>query len=407
MSWHDTEMAISIRHRARWELWVLGLGLIASIGLISLHPFEGWRWPSSNPLGFLWAPLPRYRTRFDLWANFLAYVPLGLTRAAILGHRGGRRGVLRAMAMAVGLAAALSFSMEFTQAFLPNRRPQWLDLALNCLGALVGSLMWLLGLRAARPRPDRGARHVWGSGPISLAGATVLTLLWIFAQAANTGPWLAFGGLMPEVVGWRPFAPSTSMSGPLTEAERVLTEASLVFCALLGLAIHIRLGLAGRNNEWLARLSESWPWMVGLSIGLGLIARFCWIWAFSKEPIGTEEFASQIEAWLSPGVQAGLLFTALGGAAVSFLGPARLCILGLVLAGVLAALSSGLPLTHSGGPGEPLLIAPRGEWANLKGLASWAADLWPFASAAWLALWLSRTHLIRGLGARRPSRLKL
>jgi hypothetical protein len=53
-------------------------------------------------------------------------------------------------------------------------------------------------------------------------------------------------------------------------------------------------------------------------------------------------------------------------------------------------LASGLPNADT----EPnvIVVLAQGQWINLRGLAAWAAALWPFVSVGWLALWLLKSR---------------
>ena len=53
----------------------------------SLHPLSGWQDRGAAAWAFLDAPLPRYITGFDIAANFLAYMPLGLLAVMALHPR--------------------------------------------------------------------------------------------------------------------------------------------------------------------------------------------------------------------------------------------------------------------------------------------------------------------------------
>ena len=75
--------------------------LTALIVYASLFPFEGWVWPAGrNPADLLALPWPRARIPFDLWSNYLGYLPLGLLIVLALWRPGrsllavGVRGVV-------------------------------------------------------------------------------------------------------------------------------------------------------------------------------------------------------------------------------------------------------------------------------------------------------------------------
>src|SRR6266576_2393209 len=84
----------------------------------SLQPFQGWRAPSDEVLGFLTAPWPRYLTAGDVMLNLVAYLPLGAMLFVAL-----RPPLASAAAFiaAILIAAALSLALESVQMFLPSR----------------------------------------------------------------------------------------------------------------------------------------------------------------------------------------------------------------------------------------------------------------------------------------------
>jgi len=108
------------------------------IGLIvyaSLYPFTGWRDQGITPGAFLLAPMPRYWTWFDVWINWVGYVPLGSVLALSAQRSGGGR---RAVIGALVLASSLSLTMEFLQSYLPSRVASREDWLLNTGGAWMG-----------------------------------------------------------------------------------------------------------------------------------------------------------------------------------------------------------------------------------------------------------------------------
>ena len=144
----------------------------ALIVYASLYPFADWREASGPPLEFLNAPWPRWWTGFDLFSNFLGYLPLGALLCLAWLRGGGRTAT--AFAMSVGLAAALSVAMEMAQNFLPQRVPSNVDLALNVLGAAAGAALGLVAHLAgavARWESWRSRWFIEGSAGASAPGA--------------------------------------------------------------------------------------------------------------------------------------------------------------------------------------------------------------------------------------------
>ena len=104
----------------------------------SLYPFEGWRVQGLAPWSFLWAPMPRYWTGFDVVSNVLGYGPLGFLVSLALRRRRPR---WPAIALTSVLALLLSLGMESLQMLLPARVPSNVDLALNVVGAWGGAVL--------------------------------------------------------------------------------------------------------------------------------------------------------------------------------------------------------------------------------------------------------------------------
>lgn len=103
----------------------------------SLHPFSGWRDRGLPPMAFLAAPLPSPIPVFDVFANFLGYVPLGFL-AVLAVYPALRRG--GAFAFGVLCALLLSLALETLQLYLPTRISSNLDLFANTAGGLGGAL---------------------------------------------------------------------------------------------------------------------------------------------------------------------------------------------------------------------------------------------------------------------------
>lgn len=140
----------------------------------SLYPFSGWRAPVDNVFAFLVLPWSRWWSGFDLVANLLGYLPLGLLvfGASVRSGATASAGVMGA----IGSGALLSLAMEVAQNGLPNRVPSNIDLLLNVLGSAVGAALgllvhWLGGLERWQSLRER-----WFIA--SSAGGIALLLLW-------------------------------------------------------------------------------------------------------------------------------------------------------------------------------------------------------------------------------------
>jgi VanZ family protein len=106
----------------------------------SFYPFQGWKDASLLMPGLLdlfSAGLPRFWTGFDVIANVLAYVPLGLMLSWGLQIR---YSAWLAGVVAVLVLSLASIQIEWLQVLLPGRVPSLLDWILNSMGAAFGVL---------------------------------------------------------------------------------------------------------------------------------------------------------------------------------------------------------------------------------------------------------------------------
>ena len=78
-----------MRKSAAWPVtWMY----VALVVYASLYPFANWRDQGIAPWSFLWAPLPRYWSGFDVALNLVGYMPLGALLVLLI-LRGTRRSV--------------------------------------------------------------------------------------------------------------------------------------------------------------------------------------------------------------------------------------------------------------------------------------------------------------------------
>lgn len=378
-------------------LWIAALFYLLALILVSLFPFQGWVWTPALPWEFLWQPLPRYRTDFDLWTNVLAYIPLGLLWSSLLVARSQSRGRTAPMATVLALfyaclvGIALSLLMESLQTYLPTRRAQWLDLLANSTGTVLGAGFWatgqaVVGWHRRRQKPFRGAICAlplpggWVTGVLLLA-------IWAVAQASPQSLWLALGDAFPALGSLRPVAwlidlPSDSPLGP---TEQVLTEAILVGAGLLTLAIIARTTLLAIGHRWSTRLQQRWGLTLGLTIVCALLTRALWIWLLTPGAhTDPQKLSHALLSWLSPGVQTGVFLAGLCGAAAFVLRLTTLIRLAVVLTALGVLLANGLPSAGY----EAALTASwaLGQWFNLRGLAALSATAWPILVIIWLSL---------------------
>lgn len=385
------------RHQVKspfpWGLWLIAMGYGLALVSLSLFPFVGWQDSPGPPWAFLFEGFPRYRTQFDIWSNFLAYIPMGLVWASLFSRLQARqfqssrrlqtRVFLPALKSLV-ICLALSFAMECLQTYLPTRRAQWLDLLTNSMGGLAGAVLWALGgsIQAFYQRQRRPFRGVIcmtplpGGWPIGIG----LMSLWLLAQAMGQSPWLAMSrnslaalGLSAEIFSVGPG------SGAMIGLEAVLTASQLVCLAIL-----VRLTLLGLGAAWANRLQAQWSMVLGLTLFIAVLIRGLWIWQLS--PGASEDtllFLAALHGWLNPGVQTGLFLAGLLGAAAFALEPRGLARLGVVLICLALGLSASLGAVQ----GAPILAGWGGRhWSNLQGLAYFCFEVWPLIFLMWMLM---------------------
>lgn len=361
-------------HSSALPLAWLALGVVV---YASLYPFTGWRWPGGAGLGELMAlPLSPYRYRFDIWANFLGYVPVAaLIHAA--GVRGGARSGRRWWFTVVAVAM-LSYVMELTQQFLPLRYPSQLDWALNTAGAVAGATVSALVLRLGWVDTWQRSRDRWfirrSGGALALLLAWPLGLLFPAPMPLGQGPsWSRLqNGLMDllvdvhgaeAVLAWLEASPPLGPLSPLAEATG------------------ITLGLLGPCLLAFAVTRPGWR-RAAMACGAALLGL-----ATTTLSAALNFGPGHALAWFTPVVvPAGVLALAL--AALLLTAPARL----VAVCGVVA-LSAGTMLVAQA-PSDPyfalsLQAWEQGRFIHFHGLAQWVGWLWPLAALLWLAAHLT------------------
>jgi len=321
----------------------------------SLYPFAGWHHTGGDPLAFLTAPWPRYITHFDLAANTLAYVPLGLLWATAFCARLPRS---IAFLCAFLSGAAFSFGIETAQTFLPHRVPSNIDLACNTLGALVGAAA---GALAGRHLLDGGRLHAWRerrflAGPTGDIGLLLLGL-WFFTQL-NPETFLFGNGNLRSLLGLP--APLPFDAAHFVGYEMAVVAAQTLAVALLS-----------------ERLAANHPVLLPLAVLLVALA---------VKSLALMLLIESLHgfAWATPGTLGGLgLGIALWAACGLLDARARqaLAALALMLAVVLANLMPNNPyLEHT------LSVWRQGHFLNFNGATRLVSSLWPFLALPWLML---------------------
>ena len=114
---------------------------IALVVYASLYPFADWRDQGLAPWSFLWAPVPRYWSGFDVAINVIGYLPLGALVVLLVLRSAGS---VSPVGRAVLCASLLSLLMEGLQSYLPQRVASREDWLLNTAGAALGGLLKLV-----------------------------------------------------------------------------------------------------------------------------------------------------------------------------------------------------------------------------------------------------------------------
>ncbi len=383
----DDEVPLAHEHQAssaRPLLW-LWAGLIV---YASLHPFGPWRLPvllpGQAPHELLWLPVQRHNL-FDLWGNFVGYLPLGLL-LALAGLRAGRT-PMRALLQAVLCGSLLSLSMEWTQYCLPLRVPSRHDWVLNSAGTLVGALALLLLLRLgvlAHWQRLRDAIFV-PHGTLGLA----LLLSWPVGLLFPPPVPLATGqGLERLLTLLDDELADTPLHRwvPLPDPVGALEPGSEVVVIALGL-----LAPCVVSFVMLRRVRHR-----VLTLALLLLAGIGATALSTTLNFGPEHAMS----WLTPPVLPGLLVGLGLGLGLAF-SPRRLvAALGLVVLTLLIML-----VTQAGtDPYFSLSLTgwERGRFIRFHGLAQWIGWLWPFAALLFLLIQVADPHRIRAPAS--PSR---
>ncbi|KQV94502.1 hypothetical protein ASC91_27710 [Pelomonas sp. Root1237] len=336
----------------------------------SLYPFWPWRWPPGMGLPWLFSlPWPARFWAFDVEANLIGYIPLGLLgfAAAMRSGWGVRGGLL------LGLlpGPALSFAMETLQFFVPGRVPSLSDWVLNSAGSLLGTALGLvLSALGGLERWEDVRDHWFGA---SSAPALALLALWPLALLYPTplpfglGQWLPWWrGMLLDALTGTPWALNW---GDAVTVEHELPPGLEALAIALGLLAPVLLMITVARSG-LRRLA-----LAGGAVLLGLLGT-----ATSTAMAFGPDHAW---AWLSdatrPGVGLGVVL-----ALVACLLPSRVAAaLGLF---VLCALIGLISLA----PSDPYLALnmqawEQGRFINLYGLTRWVAWTWPFIALVWLA----------------------
>lgn len=348
------------------------------IAYASLYPFEDWRNQEIAPWSFVTAPWPRYLTAFDLWSNFLGYVPLGfwLCLAAI------RSGTARwhALTLCVLITVCLSFTLESVQTFLPARVPSQVDWLCNSLGGLAGGLM-------AAFLERRGWLYHWAQFRrqwlVKDARASlVLMALWPLALLFPSAVPLGLGQVLERVRAtllsdfptwdWLQQLPPDGFFQTLSPRMELL-------CVALGLWVPALLGLnvlrtMGQRLGWVVLVSGAAVIFNSLSAALTYGPEHAWF-------------------WINPQVFGGLAVgTLLSLVVLRWPMPWTLALMVVAQLLLLAWLNQ---LTSSTYLEQTVQTWEQGRFIRFHGLTQWLSWLWPWAVLLWGLLSLLRLSLTR------------
>lgn len=344
--------------------WPLLLGYAALVVYASLFPFTGWRDQGVAPWAFLTAPWPRYWTRFDVVANLLGYVPLGLLVTVALARSGWPRAAAVAGAVAPTL---LALGLEAAQTYLPQRVPSQADALLNAAGALLGAavahvlLRWgLIGSWSAfRARWQQPGGH-W---------AWAVLLLWPLAVLYPTPVPFGTGQFWPRLeAALRRALDGSALQGWLPTGAPLVPPAPLAEALLVALSLWLPLLLGYASLRTVAQRAA-------FALLFGVVA-----WGSGALSAALSFGPANAWAWLTPPTQLGLAVAA-GLALLALPLPSRAAALLAVLCGgwVLGLLNRVPDPAYLG---EWLQSWEQGRFSRFHGLGQWLGWLWPWAALA-------------------------
>jgi VanZ family protein len=365
-------VALLHRRRHRSSAAPLAFAYAALVLYASLYPFTGWRWPPGQDLAALLAvPWPPWRDPFDVWANGLGYLPLGLL-AALAARRSGLA-LGPTLALAVLAPALLSYGCEVLQQFIPTRHPSLKDAGMNAAGAAAGALLALALQRAGLIDWWHALRERWFVR--DSAGALALLALWPVALLFPAPVPLGLGQVEDLLRGqiaewlhgvpWAEGALAVVEPGPARDvALSGLAEASITALGLLA--------------PCLVAYSVVAPGWRRVVLALGAVAL-----AMATMTLATLlNFGPQHAlAWIGRVTLPALVA---GGLVALALAPApRIVVLGVAL-----IVLTGLVFGVARAPADPyfaqsLQLWEQGRFVRFHGLAQWIGWLWPYVALAW------------------------
>lgn len=351
----------------RTSAWPLALSTIGLIVYASLYPFGDWRDQGIAPWSFLWAPLPRYWTGFDVASNIFAYVPLGCLLALTALRTGRSR---QTVARATLVCVVLSFFMETLQSYLPARVPSNVDLVLNSIGGWLGAsaAYWLETLGAL----DRWSRIRARWFVADASGGLVLLALWPVALLFPSAVPFGLGqvverleGALVDLLDDTPFLDWLPVRD--VELQPLLAGAEFV-CVVLGLLI---------------------PCLLGFSIIRPSLRRAVFVLATVSTGLATTALSAALSygpqhvwGWLQLQVAIGMGVAMAMALALLAIGQRSSAALGLLAMGIYLSVLNQAPADPYFS--QTLQTWEQGRFIRFNGLAQWVGWLWPYAVVLYL-----------------------
>ncbi len=336
----------------------------------SLYPFDGWRWPEVSAFSFLSLPWPRYWTTFDLVANLLGYLPLGLVVFTAQIRAGRSPGAACGRALLIG--CGLSLSMELAQNCLPSRVSSNVDVAFNSVGAAMGVGFGLLLYGAGLLERWQRWRGRWFAD--RSAGGVALLLLWPAGLLFPTPIPLGVGQVLSRV---REAAVSVLMDTPAAGWGFAFAgEAVAPGLPPVGESLGIALGLLAPCLLAFSVCRTGWRrGALAVVIGTSGVAATTLSTALNFGP-------QHAMAWFTPTAAVGLSV----GAGLSLLlvwVPRRAAAaLGLMALTALMSLVAQMPADAYFA--QSLQAWEQGRFIRFHGAAQWVGWFWPYAAMAYL-----------------------
>jgi len=355
---------VETRHRT--TAWTLAWLCVLVTAYASLYPFDDWRNQDIPPWSFVTAPWPKYLTAFDLWSNFLGYLPLGFWLCLAALRSGSSR--WGSVGLALALALLLSLAMESLQSFLPARVPSQVDGLCNLGGAATGALL-------AAELERRGWLYHWAQFrhkglAKDASGSLVLMVLWPLALLFPSAVPLGLGHVLERLRAnllqdfpawlWLQQLPPDGFFQTLSPRMELL-------CVALGLWVPALLGL-GALRSMVQRLT----W-VGLVLVVAVV--------FNALSAALSYGPEHAWFWIKPEVFAGLSV----GFCLSVwsIKLSERWNLGLLLAAQLFLLLWLNQLHASVYLEQTVQTWEQGRFIRFHGLTQWLSWLWPWAVVLW------------------------